>query len=127
MCMLTIVGYINYEYNEEREKNLGQTVYVSTSQGEIIKATNDFKNSGSYEYLFRKNGAISTFAEVKNILSSIQNRLSNKEIDALVTYNMEEDKYIIYVDKKTCEIQKVEEVLSTLDGIDVNKIEILQK
>lgn len=27
--MLTIVGYINYRYNPEREQNLGQTVYVN--------------------------------------------------------------------------------------------------
>lgn len=27
--MVTIAGYINYKYNPEREKNLGQTVYVS--------------------------------------------------------------------------------------------------
>ncbi|MDO4283320.1 MAG: SpoIIIAH-like family protein [Clostridia bacterium] len=28
--MLTIVGYINYKYDPEREKDLGQTVYVSS-------------------------------------------------------------------------------------------------
>lgn len=27
--MLTVVGYINYKYNPEREQNLGQTVYVN--------------------------------------------------------------------------------------------------
>lgn len=27
--MLTVAGYINYKYNPEREKNLGQTVYVN--------------------------------------------------------------------------------------------------
>ena len=27
--MITIAGYINYRYNPEREKNLGQTVYVN--------------------------------------------------------------------------------------------------
>lgn len=27
--MITVAGYINYKYNPEREKNLGQTVYVN--------------------------------------------------------------------------------------------------
>lgn len=27
--MITVAGYINYEYNPDREKNLGQTVYVN--------------------------------------------------------------------------------------------------
>ena len=27
--MLTVVGYLNYKYNPDREKNLGQTVYVN--------------------------------------------------------------------------------------------------
>ena len=27
--MITIAGYINYKYNPDREKNLGQTVYVN--------------------------------------------------------------------------------------------------
>ena len=27
--MLTVVGYINYRYNPDREQNLGQTVYVN--------------------------------------------------------------------------------------------------
>lgn len=28
-AMITVAGYINYKYNPEREKNLGQTVYVN--------------------------------------------------------------------------------------------------
>ena len=27
--MVSLAGYINYKYNPEREKNLGQTVYVN--------------------------------------------------------------------------------------------------
>lgn len=33
--MITIAGYINYRYNPEREKNLGQTVYVSTNEDNV--------------------------------------------------------------------------------------------
>ena len=31
--MVTVAGYINYKYNPEREKNLGQTVYVNGKDG----------------------------------------------------------------------------------------------
>ena len=33
--MVSIAGYINYRYDPEREKNLGQTVYVSTNNDEV--------------------------------------------------------------------------------------------
>lgn len=29
LLMVGITGYINYKYNPEREKNLGQTMYVN--------------------------------------------------------------------------------------------------
>lgn len=35
ILMITIAGYINYRYDPEREKNLGQTVYVSTNNDEV--------------------------------------------------------------------------------------------
>ncbi|MCX8074927.1 MAG: SpoIIIAH-like family protein [Clostridia bacterium] len=31
--MLVIAGYINYKYNPDREKNLGQTIYVNNKDG----------------------------------------------------------------------------------------------
>lgn len=33
--MLAIAGYINYKYNPEREKDLGQTVYVNSNSDEV--------------------------------------------------------------------------------------------
>ena len=33
--MVSIAGYINYKYNPEREKDLGQTVYVNSSNDEV--------------------------------------------------------------------------------------------
>ena len=35
VLMISIAGYINYRYDPEREKNLGQTVYVSTNNDEV--------------------------------------------------------------------------------------------
>jgi len=33
--MLSIAGYINYKYNPEREKDLGQTVYVNSNNDNV--------------------------------------------------------------------------------------------
>lgn len=35
MFMISIAGYINYKYNPEREKDLGQTVYVSSNTDDV--------------------------------------------------------------------------------------------
>lgn len=48
--MITIAGYINYKYNPEREKNLGQTVYVNgkdnfTYDNVSIYSDNNEKNN----------------------------------------------------------------------------------
>ena len=36
LIMLLIAGYINYEYNPDREKNLGQTMYVNGKDSGLI-------------------------------------------------------------------------------------------
>ena len=41
--MISIAGYINYKYNPEREKDLGQTVYVNSSNDEV----NIYKEAGT--------------------------------------------------------------------------------
>lgn len=56
--MLTVVGYINYRYNPEREQNLGQTVYVNG------------KDSYTYEN-------VSIYSENEQSTSTIQNNLEN--------------------------------------------------
>lgn len=43
--MVTVAGYINYRYNPEREKNLGQTVYVNGKDGYIYENVSIYENS----------------------------------------------------------------------------------
>jgi hypothetical protein len=51
ILMLVIVTYLNYEYNPEREKNLGQTVYVNSKEAETVDIyKEDKKEDNSYEY-----------------------------------------------------------------------------
>ena len=43
--MVTVAGYINYKYNPEREKNLGQTVYVNGKDGYTYENVSIYENS----------------------------------------------------------------------------------
>ena len=43
--MVTVAGYINYRYNPEREKNLGQTVYVNGKDGYTYENVSIYENS----------------------------------------------------------------------------------
>lgn len=54
--MLTVVGYINYRYNPEREQNLGQTVYVNG------KDSFTYENVSIYD---ETSDVINEFANVK--------------------------------------------------------------
>lgn len=42
--MVTVAGYINYRYNPEREKNLGQTVYVNGKDGYTYENVSIYEN-----------------------------------------------------------------------------------
>ena len=56
--MLTIAGYINYKYNPDREKNLGQTVYVNGKDSYTYKNVDiysDTNNTDSSEVNSDKN------------------------------------------------------------------------
>ena len=68
---------------------------------------------------------VSTFSEVKNMITNIQNILLEKEIDCLVTYVLEEDKYIIYTKKSNKE--EIKNIILSLQNIDINKIDIRNK
>lgn len=71
--MLTVVGYINYRYNPEREQNLGQTVYVNG------------KDSFTYEN-------VSIYDDTEEINNTIQtNSQSVKEDDSISVFKYDRD------------------------------------
>ncbi len=85
--MLAIAGYINYKYNPEREKDLGQTVYVSTNNDEvnIYKESKDvFSNTEDNITSFR-NDRDNMYSELSNNYSSIINN-SNSSPDVIAEY-----------------------------------------
>ena len=59
------------------------------------------------------------------MITNIQNILLEKEIDCLVTYVLEEDKYIIYTEKSSKE--EIKNIILSLENIDINKIDIRNK
>ncbi|MDF2865514.1 MAG: hypothetical protein K0R72_323 [Clostridia bacterium] len=64
--MLVVAGYINYEYNPEREKNLGQTIYVNGKDNSGTDVVNIYENNTStdkeaYEYAINKENTIAVF------------------------------------------------------------------
>ncbi|MDD2376752.1 MAG: SpoIIIAH-like family protein [Clostridia bacterium] len=67
--MLVVAGYINYEYNPEREKNLGQTIYVNgkdSSEVDVVsiyeeQSSNVSEDTTSYEYAVNKENTIAVF------------------------------------------------------------------
>lgn len=77
--MLSIAGYINYRYNPDREKDLGQTVYVSSNADNV-----DIYNEKIIE---RKDSKIESFrydrdamfSELASNYSSIINNSNSSE------------------------------------------------
>jgi hypothetical protein len=47
--MLAVAGYINYKYNPEREKNLGQTVYVNGKDGYTYDNVSIYNEQNNYK------------------------------------------------------------------------------
>ena len=106
--MVTIAGYINYRYNPEREKDLGQTVYVSTNTDnvdiyteEVIQKKDDTIASFKYD---RDN----MFSELANNYSSIINN-SNSAPDQIEEYQKKLSKLIEEKNK----IQMIENIIKS--------------
>ncbi len=106
LCMLIIVGYVNYEYNSEREKNLGKTVYVSTNNGEVIKVTSDKEEKN--QYIFASPSVNDDILKIKENTINLQNTFESKGYNTFVTYNVAQGKYYIYTDNNDIEIIKDE-------------------
>lgn len=83
--MLTVVGYINYRYNPDREQNLGQTVYVngkdSFTYENVSIYDEDIKEISTTNYNFEneiKDDSISVFKyDRDNMYSELSENYSN--------------------------------------------------
>lgn len=88
ILMAGVAGYINYKYNPEREKNLGQTMYVNGKDSFTYDKINIYSNDKS-----EKEGAeisISTTSEAKqedNILAVFKYDRDNMYSELSENYN----------------------------------------
>ena len=88
ILMAGVAGYINYKYNPEREKNLGQTMYVNGKDSFTYDKVNIYSDDKS-----EKEGAessVSTTSEVKqedNILAVFKYDRDNMYSELSENYN----------------------------------------
>ena len=83
--MLTVVGYINYRYNPDREQNLGQTVYVNGKDSFTYENVSIYdeerKDTSSTNYdleIETKDDSISVFKyDRDNMYSELSENYSN--------------------------------------------------
>lgn len=111
--MLAIAGYINYKYNPEREKDLGQTVYVSSSSDEVDiykEAEEVFSNSDKITSF--RNDRDNMYSELANNYSQIINN-SNSSSDTVSEY---QEKLSKLIEEKN-QVLMVENVIKS-KGVD---------
>lgn len=128
--MLAIAGYINYKYNPEREKDLGQTVYVNsnTDNVEIYEDTESVNNSKNESIASFRNDRDNMYAELANNYSNIINN-SNSSEDTISEY---QKKLSDLIEEKN-QIIMVENVIRSKNVDDVviistnNKVNVILK
>lgn len=139
--MVMIAGYINYKYDPERERNLGQTVHVSSGDVFLYEATNtedvaiyeEANRAGEKIYDTKKNSsAIATFKSQRDNMfselettytSAIENTESTeikdeyqKKLDELIS-----KKHIIGIMETLIESKGIDDIaiIPTESGINV--------
>lgn len=115
--MLAIVGYINYKYDPQREKDLGQTVYVNANEDSLYdvsiysedKKTKNVSNSEDENTIaVFKYDRDNMFSELIETYNNIINN-SNTSIENINSY---QEKLNSLIEKKTL-INMVENVIKS--------------
>lgn len=99
--MLAIAGYINYKYNPEREKDLGQTVYVNSNSDEV----DIYKEAG---VVFNNDDKISSF---RNDRDNMYSELANNYSQIINNSNSSSDIISEYQQKLSSLIEEKNQVL----------------
>ena len=99
--MISIAGYINYKYNPEREKDLGQTVYVNSSNDEV----NIYKEAGT---VFNNKDKITSFRTDRDNMYS---ELANNYSQIINNSNSSSDKISEYQKKLSSLIEEKNQIL----------------
>jgi hypothetical protein len=102
--MITIAGYINYRYNPEREKNLGQTVYVSTNEDNV----KIYEEEKSQEVK-----PISTIEKYKTDRDNMYTELANNYNQVINNENSSQEMVDVYQEKINSLLEEKNKILMT--------------
>ncbi|MBO5476485.1 MAG: SpoIIIAH-like family protein [Clostridia bacterium] len=85
--MLVIASYINYKYNPEREKDLGQTVYVNSNSDEvkIYEETQNVSNPKDETIANFRYDRDNMYSELSNNYTDVINN-SNSSAETIAEY-----------------------------------------
>ena len=114
--MLVIAGYINYKYNPEREKDLGQTVYVNSNSDDvnIYKDTESVNSPVDDSIASFRYDRDNMYSELSNNYSNIINN-TNSSADTVAEY---QKKLSDLIEEKN-QVQMVENIIKTKGVEDI--------
>lgn len=85
--MIMIAGYINYKYDEDREKDLGKTVHVSSSDAFLYETSNKNVDVYNEEETSSKNNQNLYNKKVNDTISVFKSNRDNMFSELETTYN----------------------------------------
>lgn len=113
--MITIAGYINYKYNPEREKDLGQTVYVNSNNDEVkIYQESSTKSAEDEKMAKFRYDRDNMYSELLNNYNEIINN-SNTNSETMAEY---QEKQSSLIEEKN-QINMVENMIKSKNIDDV--------
>ena len=104
--MVTIAGYINYRYNPEREKNLGQTVYVSTNDDSVKIYEEEKENEKEIK-------PISTIEKYKTDRENMYIELANNYKQVINNENTSQEMIDMYQEKINNLLEEKNKIMMT--------------
>jgi len=121
--MLTVVGYINYRYNPEREQNLGQTVYVNGKDSftyenvSIYDDVTSITTQNEIEEAKREDDSISVFKyDRDNMYSELNENYSN-----IISNNNSSKEQIVEYQKKLDELIQEKNLITMVENVIKSK------
>ena len=113
--MLVIAGYINYKYNPEREKDLGQTVYVNSNSDEVKIYEEKTQNV--------VNPKDETIANFRYDRDNMYSELSNNYTDVINNSNSSAETITEYQEKLSNLIEEKNQIIMVENMIKSKNIE----
>lgn len=120
--MIMIAGYINYKYDPEREKNLGQTVRVNSSDIYLYNNT----DLNVYEETINRNESLLDTKQPSSLISSFKSQRDDKYSELEQTYkevmsNISNDEIIKEYEQKLSALVESKHAASMVENLIKSK------